>query len=348
MYGILPDEKIEMAKMLQKMAQECDLILVSGSTSAGVGDMIYQVLDEIGETIFHGVNLKPGKPTIFGFIDNKPCLGLPGYPTSALTVFELLAAPAIRKALGTKFKGKTTAGMMAKPFRAEGRQQMLAVGISGELVYPVDKGSGSITTLSNADGIIEIAAGMEYLEQGSAVEVRLFGELEPPDLVVAGENSVTLEKLAETLPIQVRLMNTGSVRGKNDLLDGLADLACVSGLKDIPAGLTSIKSYKRELGFIFKDESALQDLESKAIVGWHRDSHLKKLFEQVLKDLGFSSQKYVRLARTHSAVAAAVASGRADAGFGEREAAKEAALGFKFLMEDEIKFLARPESLTDP
>ena len=158
---------------------------------------------------------------------------------------------------------------------------------------------------------------------------------------------MTLEKLAETLPIQVRLMNTGSVRGKNDLLDGLADLACVSGLKDIPAGLTSIKSHKRELGFIFKDESALQDLESKAIVGWHKDSHLKKLFEQVLKDSGFSSPKYVRLARTHSAVAAAVASGRADVGFGEGEAAKEAALGFKFLMEDEIKFLARPESLTD-
>jgi putative molybdopterin biosynthesis protein len=347
-YGILPDDKIEMANTLQKMATECDMIFVSGSTSAGVGDMIYQVLDEIGETIFHGVNLKPGKPTIFGIIDNKPCLGLPGYPTSALTVFELLAAPAIRKALGTKLKGKTAAGRMAKPFRAEGRQQMLAVGISGELVYPVDKGSGSITTLSNADGIIEIAAGVEYLEQGSAVEVRLFGELEHPDLVVAGENSVTLEKLAEILPIQVRLMNTGSVRGKNDLLDGLADLACVSGLKDIPTGLTSIKSYKRELGFIFKDESALQDLESKAIVGWHRDSHLKRLFEQVQKDLGFSSLKYVRLARTHSAVAAAVASGRADAGFGEKEAAREAGLGFKFLTEDEIKFLARPESLTDP
>ena len=237
---------------------------------------------------------------------------------------------------------------MARPFRAEGRQQILAVGISGELVYPVDKGSGSITTLSIADGIIEIAAGVEYLEQGSAVEVRLFGELEPPELVLSGENSVTLEKLAETVPIEVRLMNTGSMRGQNDLLDGLANLACVSGPTDIPASLISIKSYKRELGFIFKDESALQDLENKAIVGWHRDSHLKKLFEQVMAELGFSNQKYVRLARTHSAVAAAVASGRADAGFGEREAAKEAALGFKFLMEDEIRILARPESLTDP
>jgi putative molybdopterin biosynthesis protein len=347
-YGILPDEKIEMSKTLQKMAKECDLMLVSGSTSAGVGDMIYQVMDEIGETLFHGVNLKPGKPTILGLIDNKPCLGLPGYPTSALTVFELLAAPAIRKALGIKFKGKTAAGRMAKPFRAEGRQQMLAVGIFRELVYPMDKGSGSITTLSNADGVIEIASGVEYLEQGSAVNVRLFGELELPDLIVAGENSLTLEKLAETLPIQVRLTNTGSMRGKMDLLDGLADLACVSGLKDIPAGLAPIKSFKRELGFIFKDEAALQNLESKTIVGWQRDSQLKILFEKILKELGISSPKYTRLARTHSAMVATVASGRADAGFGERMAAKEAALGFKFLMEDEIKILVRQESLSDP
>jgi len=91
-YGILPDRIEEMAEALQKMARECSLILVSGSTSAGAGDMIYMVMDEIGETIFHGVNLKPGKPTIFGLIEGTPCLGLPGYPTSALTVFGLLAA----------------------------------------------------------------------------------------------------------------------------------------------------------------------------------------------------------------------------------------------------------------
>ena len=99
-YGILPDERQAMAGALQKMAEECDLILVSGSTSAGAGDMIYQVLEEMGELIFHGINLKPGKPTIFGLIDGKPCLGLPGDPTSALTVVSCLAAPAIRAALG--------------------------------------------------------------------------------------------------------------------------------------------------------------------------------------------------------------------------------------------------------
>ncbi|MDQ1261342.1 MAG: molybdopterin molybdotransferase, partial [Euryarchaeota archaeon] len=184
-YGILPDEKESMAAMLQKMAEECDMILVSGSTSAGVGDMIFQVLQEVGELIFHGVNLKPGKPTIFGMINDKPCLGLPGYPTSALTVFSCLAAPAIRAALGQRHTGKKVAGRLAGPLRLEGRRQMLAVGLSGELVYPVDKGSGSITTLAGADGIIDIPEGVEYLEKGKKVEVELFSEVEAADLVVA-------------------------------------------------------------------------------------------------------------------------------------------------------------------
>ncbi|MFA6372153.1 MAG: gephyrin-like molybdotransferase Glp, partial [Methanothrix sp.] len=159
-YGILPDEKGALARVLQKMAEECNMILVSGSTSAGVGDMIFQVLEEIGELIFHGVNLKPGKPTIFGLINDKPCLGLPGYPTSALTVFSCLAAPAIRAALGRKHSRKKAAGRLAGPLRFDGRRQMLAVGLSGQLVYPVDKGSGSITTLAGADGVIDIPSGV--------------------------------------------------------------------------------------------------------------------------------------------------------------------------------------------
>ncbi len=159
-YGILPDDKEQMTRTLLKMAEECDMILVSGSTSAGAGDMIYQVIEEVGELIFHGVNFKPGKPTIFGMIRGKPCIGLPGYPTSALTVFAELAAPAIRSVLGRGHSENKTAGRLAGPLRTEGRQQMLAVGVSGDLVYPVDKGSGSITTLALADGVIEIPAGV--------------------------------------------------------------------------------------------------------------------------------------------------------------------------------------------
>jgi putative molybdopterin biosynthesis protein len=348
-YGILPDERAEMAEKLQKMASECEMVLVSGSTSAGAGDMVYQVLEEVGELIFHGVNLKPGKPTIFGLIDGKPCLGLPGYPTSALTVFYELAAPVIRKALGQKHQGNRTEGMLAGPLRTEGRQQMLAVGVSGKIVYPVDKGSGSITTLALADGVIEIPAGIEYLEKGAAVEVKLFQELQAPDLVVAGENSIILERLAETLPWQLMLLNTGSLRGRGYLEDGVSDLAAVSSFDAIPVpkGLTEIKGYKRELGFIYRDEGAMSDPGSR-IVGWHRDSVMTAAFERALLDLGRTNPRYVRLARTHSAVAAAVASGRADLGFGERAAAVEAGLNFKFLEEDMIHFLGRPKILNNP
>ena len=349
-YGILADEKEEMAKTLLEMAEECDMILVSGSTSAGAGDMIYQVLEEIGVLIFHGVNLKPGKPTIFGMIQGKPCIGLPGYPTSALTVFVELAAPAIRSALGLGHIENKTAGRLAGPLRTEGRQQMLAVGLSGELVYPVDKGSGSITTLALADGVIEIPAGVEFLEGGTPVEVRLFSYAQAPCLVVAGENSLLLERLAEELPWRMMLLNTGSYRGRIYLEDRIADLAAVWGpAQEAMKGEAKVVwRGRRMLGLIYRDPSALLDPAGQRIVGWPGDSAMKEAFEQALKGLGITSPVYVRIAKTHSAVAATIASGRADLGFGEEEAASRAFLKFKPLAEDELQLLAGPSGQSNP
>ena len=349
-YGILPDDKGEMAKALLRMAEECDMILVSGSTSAGVGDMIYQVLEEIGELIFHGVNLKPGKPTLFGMIQGKPCIGLPGYPTSALTVFTELVAPAIRSALGLEHSENKIAGRLAGPLRTEGRQQMMAVGISGDLVYPVDKGSGSITTLALADGVIEIPAGVEFLEGGSPVQVKLFSPFQPPCLVVAGENSLLLERLAEDLPWRLMLLNTGSYRGRIYLEDGIADLAAVWGpaQEGSGEGTETIWRGSRRLGLIYRDPSALADLADRRIVGWPGDSRMKGSFEQALKGLGVDPPVYARLAKTHSAVAATIASERADLGFGEEEAASQAGLGFQPVAEVELQLLAVAGRGRDP
>ncbi|MDD4446777.1 MAG: molybdopterin biosynthesis protein [Methanothrix sp.] len=351
-YGILPDERAAMAALLQKMARECDLILVSGSTSAGIGDMIFQVIDEIGELIFHGVNLKPGKPTIFGLINGKPCLGLPGYPTSALTVFSCLAAPAIRAALGQKHSRKRVTGWLSGPLRFDGRRQMLAVGLSNGLVYPVDKGSGSITTLAGADGIIDIPVGVEYLEKGKMIEVELFGDTDPADLVVAGENTLLIEKLAEEASGRILLLNSGSVRARLYLEDGVADLACISGQQavqpeTVAEGMLLIGSFKRELGLVFRDASALSNLPDQRIVGWQRDFAMHGAFERHLSALGLPHPSYVRVARTHSAVAAAVASGRADVGFAEKRAADDAALGFRLLEHDEVWLLTRQENVDD-
>jgi putative molybdopterin biosynthesis protein len=225
---------------------------------------------------------------------------------------------------------------------------MLAVGISRGKVYPVDKGSGSITTLALADGIIEIPAGLEYLERGETVEVELFREQDTPDLVVAGENSLILEKIAENLSWRLLTLNTGSLRGRIYLEDGVADLACVSGLEAAPPGLKIYAGYKRELGLVFRNIQAIQEIRSMRVIGWNRDSLLKADFEQTLSEMDLTHPNYVRFARTHSSVAAAIASGRADIGFCERTAAVEAGLGFKFVKEDFLHFIGKPEMEINP
>lgn len=347
-YGILPDDKCSMMETLQRMAEECAMLLISGSTSAGVGDVMFQVIDEVGEMIFHGVNLKPGKPTVFGMVDGKPCIGLPGYPTSALTVFELLAAPAIRKALGLKKKEHIISGRLALPIRSEGRHQMLAVGVSNDLVYPMDKGSGSITTLALADGAIEIPFGVEYLEKGEPVSVRLFGDPEMSDLTIAGEDCPFLDSIVEKLPYHIRFISNGSRRGKIAAEDGIADLASISYQKDeVQAnrdGLIRIRGYTRVLGLMAKDPSFFMPdkIRDSKIFGWSRGSEMNRLYQRSFIELGLDTKdlEIIGQARTHSAVATAVALGKADVGFGAMAAAESRGLFFSETASDGIDFLA--------
>jgi len=226
---------------------------------------------------------------------------------------------------------------------------MLAVGLSGDLVYPVDKGSGSITTLAGADGVVDIPAGVEYLEEGTPVSVELFAERETDSetLIVAGENSILLDKLAESRPGCLRLLCAGPIQARIYLEEGVADLACVWGLDRPWQGTEIIWSAEREMGLLFRDREALSHLADRPLVGWQRDSSLKSAFETVLKEQSISSPRIVRSAKTHRAVAAAVASERADAGYAEKEAAEEAGLGFEFLDRDRIILLARSDRAED-
>jgi putative molybdopterin biosynthesis protein len=346
-YGILADDKASMIGTLRRIAKECSMILVSGSTSAGIGDMVYEVMDDIGETIFHGVNLKPGKPTIFGLIEDTPCLGLPGYPASALTVFNLIAAPVIRRALGQREREHEVSGRMAVPVRSEGRRQMLAVGISNDIVYPMDKGSGSITTLAKADGAIEIPSEVEYLERGEKVTVRLFGEPNMPDLTIAGENCPVLENLIEMLPYRIRFISNGSRRGLTSAQDGIADLSSISHLEDESlcqkGGLIPVRGYSRILGLMAKDPSFFEreKIAEARIIGWSRDSEMNRLLKISLVEMGLDPEdlKITGGAKAHSAVAAAVDLGKADVGFGAVVAAKARGLLFKATAGDRLDLM---------
>ncbi len=349
-FGILPDDHDSMAEGLKTMAKECDLILVSGSTSAGIGDMVYKVVEELGEVVFHGINLKPGKPTLFGTIFEKPFIGLPGYPTSALTVFGELAAPAIRKAVGTEHLAPKTRGRLARPVRSEGRRQMLSVGVVGGWVYPVDKGSGSITTLAQADGVVEIPDQVERLDQGEVVEVQLFGDYPEPALLVEGEDCPRLEALAGALSFEISFVSTGSRRGAISAMDGVADLAVVSrsegaGLVWDDELLLAFEGYSRDLVIMAKDPELLDlaGIEDLRVVGWSRESEMNRIFRKVLEESGHPSVGFVGQARSHTAVAATVKAGRADLGFGVREVAEVAGLAFRKVAEDAILFLVNPE-----
>jgi putative molybdopterin biosynthesis protein len=349
-YGILPDDGDSMAGGLSSMAKESDLVIVSGSTSAGIGDMVYRVVEELGEVTFHGINLQPGKPTLFGTIGGKPFIGLPGYPTSALTVFGVLAAPAIRRALGTQHLKPSTAGSLARPVRSEGRRQMLTVAVVGGWVLPVDKGSGSITTLAAADGVIDIPDRVELLDRGEIVTVHLFGNVPEAALLMAGEDCPRLEALAEALPFPIRFIPSGSRRGVVSAEDGVADIAVVSrhdGEEPFwdEGWLESVGGYARDLVIMAKDPALLDlaGIEDMRVLGWSRESEMDRIFRRVLTESGHEAVRFAGAARSHSAAAACVSAGRADIGFAVQEAAEGAGLIFRKVAKDEIVYLVRPE-----
>ena len=355
-YGILPDDHDRMADGLLSMAEESDLVLVSGSTSAGIGDMVYRVVGEVGEVVFHGINLQPGKPTLFGFVEEKPFIGLPGYPTSALTVFGLIAAPVIRRALGTGHLSPSAAGRLARPVRSEGRRQMLAVAVVGGRVLPIDKGSGSITTLAAADGVIEIPERVELLDRGEEVEVQLFGNVPQAALLLEGEDCPRLEALLASLPFPVRFIPSGSRRGAASAEDGVADVAAVSrhhGEKPFwdEAALVPAGGYRRDLVIMAKDpglldlEIDLERMEEIRVLGWSRESEMDRIFKRVLAESGHEAVRFAGAARSHAAAAASVAAGRADIGFAVREVAEDAGLAARRAAEDEIVFLVPQEKM---
>jgi len=350
-YGILPDDFQRMAEKLEEISRACSMILVSGGTSAGAGDMLYQVVQNRGELIFHGINLKPGKPTVFGKINGKPVFGLPGYPTSALAVYGQLVAPAIEQTLGNAARsGERVRARLARPLRSEGRQQMISVGLIRGLAYPADKGSGAITTLAQADGVVEVPPEVEYMDRGETVEVLLFGRIPDPDLVIAGEDCPALEMLAESLGLRVRLINNGSRRGRSFLEDGLADVACLStaGQEAAPEKeMALVRGYRREMGLMANDPTLLIPGHKDEVLGWTRDAEMSRIMQNALEasnlDLSPTGQ-----ARSHRGMARAVALGRAKLGFGSRTAAQEAGLAFTGMVQDRIDFLVDRRRLEEP
>jgi molybdenum cofactor synthesis domain-containing protein len=153
-----------------------DVLVFSGGSSVGERDLILDVLMQRGEVLFHGVAVKPGKPTVFGHIGGKPFLGMPGYPTSCLSNGYMLLVPMLRRmARLPEHRPEIVRVPLARRIvSTTGRHQFYTVRIADGAAVPAFKASGDITSMSQADGYIEIPAQVDIVETGELVDVKLF------------------------------------------------------------------------------------------------------------------------------------------------------------------------------
>jgi molybdenum cofactor synthesis domain-containing protein len=164
---------------LSAAVDECleqDLVVFSGGSSVGERDLILDVIAAKGEVLFHGIAVKPGKPTAFGRIRDRLVFGMPGYPTSCLSNAYILLAPALRRIarLPDQIVRTIRLPLGARVVSAPGRHQFYTVRIEHGVAMPAFKASGDITSMSRADGYIEIPADVDAVDEGTPVDVKLF------------------------------------------------------------------------------------------------------------------------------------------------------------------------------
>lgn len=184
--GVVPDDRDALKRALEIGLEWADLVLLSGGSSVGARDLAMDVILSLPEAkiFFHGISVSPGKPTIFAKTSGKPILGLPGYPVSALVIFDLFAAPLIRTlggespAIACQLQRTTRAILKTNVSSPTGREDYVRVSLesAGNKLYavPLPSKSGAIFTLVKADGMIRIDLNQEGIEQGEEVEVILF------------------------------------------------------------------------------------------------------------------------------------------------------------------------------
>ncbi len=378
--GIVTDDLGELRDRLRQALEEADVALLSGGTSKGAGDLSYRAVSELSEPgiVAHGVALKPGKPICLAAHRGKPVVILPGFPTSAIFTFHEFVAPVIRL-LGGRPAAETArrdARLAVKVNSEIGRTEYLLVGLvpgDGELVaYPMGKGSGSVTTFSRADGFVTVGRHEEIVPAGTTVSVQLLGrDLRLADLVVIGSHCVGLDYLLGRLHEQgfhPKCMAVGSTGGLEAARRGECDLAGVH-LFDPATGeynrpfltpeLELIEGYGRLQGVLFRRgdprfegrdaRETIAEVRRRpdcTMVNRNAGSGTRMLIDRLLA--GAEPPGYAVEPRSHNAVAAAVAQGRADWGVAIQFVAEHHELGFLPLEEERYDFVVPKRRLDRP
>ena len=377
--GVIPDNEEALAAALAQ-GLKYDLVVLSGGTSKGAGDLSYRVVGALRDPgiVAHGVALKPGKPICLAVTSGKPVIILPGFPTSAIFTFHEVAAPVIRAYAGLSPERRQTVSATL-PMRVNserGRTEYLLVGLvqgeGGLAAYPMGKGSGSVTTFSGADGFITIDQHTEIVDAGTTVSVQLLGQrLEPADLVIIGSHCVGLDLIIGELlrkGIRAKALYVGSMGGLAAAKRGECDIAGIH-LMDPKTGeynrhllsgsLELVPGYGRMQGIVYRAgdtrfdgksaeeaiAAALKDPDC-TLVNRNTGSGTRIIIDKLLADRrppGYGIQT-----KSHNAVAAAVSQGRADWGVAIDTLAGQYGLGFSPLQQEHYDFVVPKARLERP
>jgi putative molybdopterin biosynthesis protein len=369
--GAFPDDEAQLNAAVRKGLESCDLVVLSGGTSKGAGDLSHTVVSKLGEPgiVVHGVALKPGKPLCLAVIGKKPVVVLPGFPTSAIFTFHAYVAPVLRAYAGLppEAAGTVEATIPVRLPSEMGRKEFVLValvaGENGPVAFPIGKGSGSVTTFSEADGFIEVDALAGSLDAGTSARVTLLGRAARiPDLVVTGSHCVALDAVLGKLAEQgfaTRRIAVGSQGGVAAAKRGECDLAPVhlldpaSGKHNehlLEPGLSLVRGWERMQGVVFRISDTRFEGKSAAdsvkaaladpacvMVNRNAGAGTRVLIDKLLagaKPAGHGNQP-----KSHNAVAAAVAQGRADWGVAIQSVAAMYGLGFLPLAPEHYDFI---------
>jgi putative molybdopterin biosynthesis protein len=369
--GAYPDDERVLEAAVRHALASCDMVVLSGGTSKGTGDLSYRILSRLGPpgVLVHGVALKPGKPLCLAVVHGKPIAVLPGFPTSAIFTFHEFVAPVIRARAGLPPQAaETIAATVPVRIASEiGRQEFVLVALvpdeHGPVAFPIGKGSGAVTSFSQADGFLAIDALSAGLDAGTQAEVTLIGRAaRAPDIVIMGSHCVALDAVIGRLAEQgfaARTVAVGSMGGVAAVERGQCDIAPVHLLDSatgtynrhlIRPGIGLVRGWLRMQGFVFRPRdgrfagraaadalaAALAD-PSCLMVNRNAGAGTRILIDKLLA--GHRPPGYANQPKSHNAVAAAVAQGRADWGIAIATVARLYGLDFLPIAPEHYDFL---------
>ena len=375
-YPIVPDRYDEIRDMLQKAAGECDMVLLNAGSSAGRDDYSVTAVQEVGQVLYHGIAIKPGKPAILGYRGPVPILGLPGYPVSGIIVMDELLRPVIDRWYRRECDGGSrTRALLTRPVVSGLKYQefvRVRMGYVGNslMASPLPRGSGVVSSFMKADGMLEVPQGTEGYTAGEEVRVRLLTDKQQlkNTLVIIGSHDPLLDELSDLIHREDRRLflssaHVGSMGGIMAVRRGEAHAAGIHLLdtetgeynrsfirRYFPhGGVYLVRCVGRQQGLMLQPGNPLgitsfADIARDGLryVNRQKGSGTRILTDWLCRKEGVDPDRvygYEREELTHNAVAVQIAGDSADAGMGIWSAARLYGLDFLPICVEEYDLL---------